>query len=236
MKAEGIFSGSSEVFIVDHVVSGSNGVLRFGNAPWLYIMILMMISFAATFYALGLTEGRKRLLQEGKGRIYLCGLLISQGYFLYWITRPEEYSIIAAPLAIIVLLLYEKLSLQKSIYAVIASLVITAGVTAFAGSTLQSVHCIKTKLYKNRIMSVAGIEEDMERFAAVVPKDCYGYTYGIPMIYMCLGWNVRYDRYESADKEDCVISDDPELDQPGLELSDTVTVGTTEYYLYRRIK
>ncbi len=56
------------------------------------------------------------------------------------------------------------------------------------------------------------------------------------MIYMQLGWDIRFDRYVSIDAEDSMISDDPGLEIEGMSVSKTVSVGKTDYYLYERVR
>ena len=234
--AEGVFSRSSEVFIVDHVTTGSNGVLRWGNDPWLYIMILLMILTAAVLYKTGILKKYGKLSCKGSERVYISGLLISLGYFVYWMTRPEEYAIIAAPLALIILMLYEKVFSREGNLFMSAGIIVTMGLTAFALSTPQAVSSISTKLTDNSVMSAAAIEADIKNFETEVPKDCYGYTYGLPMLYMQLGWDINFDRYVSIDDQEHLISDDPSLELEGMEIVKNINVGRQVYYLYERVR
>ena len=234
--AEGVFSKSSEVFIVDHVTTGSNGVLRWGNDPWLYIMILFMILTAAVLYKTGILNKGGKLSCKGSERIYISGLLISLGYFVYWMTRPEEYAIIAAPLALIILMLYEKVFSREGNLWMSAGIIVTMGLTAYTLSIPQAADSISTKLIDNSVMSAAAIEEDIKNFEAEVPRDCYGYTYGLPMLYMQFGWDINFDRYVSIDDQEHLISDDPSLELEGMELSKNINVGRQTYYLYERVR
>lgn len=236
--AWGIFSRSSEIFVVDHVTTGSNGILRWSNAPWLYIMILFMILTGVLLYRLGLADtGKEGIITAHKyDRVYICALLMSLGYFVYWMTRPEEYAIIAAPLAMILLVLYEKLSGRKDKPSITALIILSLALTAYVGSSGVTIGALSDKLGTDKVMSASAIEDDIKNFELNVPKDCYGYTYGLPMIYMQLGWDIRFDRYVSIDAEDSMISDDPGLEIEGMSVSKTVSVGKTDYYLYERVR
>ncbi|MBR5422031.1 MAG: hypothetical protein IK115_12875 [Lachnospiraceae bacterium] len=222
--ASELVSTAADNYVGEHMSSGSNGVLLWGSEPWLYIMILLFLIFIRLLSGTALF-GKKRPTRSSAADLGAAVLFL--GYFLYWMIRPEEYAIVAVALLFAAFMLYAKGGPKT---ALAASLVMAV----YLCSGVNTVKNLTEAQFEDRRCDAAYVRSEIERFAARVPEDCYGLSPGLPMIYLTLGWDLRFDEFKSLDAEDCFISDRDYLQKPGFERSETVDFAGYRYYLYRR--
>ena len=225
-------------------------LIRWGNAPWIYILLFFLMLGAYLFVHIGIY--RK---MEKKEWLYpdLMALVICIGFFTDWIARPEQYDIIKAPLAYLLVVYAEALYLryrerkqrgQESMVNAALVFCMIFSVTAHLCVMPATVKNTWKHLVTQHQLDGWRVEEYLADFEKAVPKGTYGEGYGIRLIYLLLDWRDMKNPGTGSggslelgeqpyDELEYYLNTDKNADIPGYVLEKEIPFGKYCYYLWK---
>ncbi len=231
------------LFSEEFMESKQFNILRWKNGPWLYLITGMLLSAAWYLHRLGLF-GKSRMNDRDASGLMLTVLMI--GYFTDWMSRPEEYNIIA-PLAVLGLITLLDRVLRSSrlhghmtVCAVVFILFWTADALATFPYALEAT---VTNLTETKQLDYAAYTSYVEYFGEQVPEGAVAEGDGLRFIYLAL--NRPYDNTylgsdylepEPTEEVEYYVSSFAQPEHEEYVLVKEIPFGRYMYYLYRNSK
>lgn len=238
-----------------YMFSAHFNFIRWTNAPWIYIMILLLGVTAYGISGTGLLGGN--IKKKSEMPVIIAVAVMGLGQLIYFISRPEDYSIMILPVVFCMIYLLDIIS-QKSVdkeavseisgniqrdtkkdsgkisvlYKKMLSIILLFGFSCMLVQSKNICGELLQRCIDGHQLDYELLKEDLAVFAEQVPKDAYtdpGRYEGLAVVYLCLGWEAPQDKENAEYMITGYMTEDMDY-----ELIKEIPFGDIQFYLYRK--
>lgn len=238
-----------------YMFSAHFNFIRWTNAPWIYIMILLLGVTAYGIAGTGLLGGN--IKKKSEMPVIIAVAVMGLGQLIYFISRPEDYSIMILPVVFCMIYLLDIIS-QESIdkeavseisgnikrdtkkdtgkisvlYKRMLSIILLFGFSCILVQSKDICREVLQRCMSGHQLDYELLKEDLAVFAEQVPKDAYtepGRYEGLAVVYLCLGWETPQDKENAEYMITGYMTGDADY-----EFIKEIPFGDIQFYLYRK--
>lgn len=233
----------------DFMYTNQFNFIRWTNAPWIYIMMLFLGMAAYGISRMGFL-GKDRDKNQDMP-VIISVAVMGLGLMVYFISRPEDYSIVMFPVIFLVIFILDEMK-QNSLQALI-SILCLFGFGCIILQTGETAVNLYSRIIEHHQLDYGLLKDNLDTFANEVPEGSFAYGNGLTEIYMSLGRevpvenNTEYwildskwdgENYITGWRSSAYDETDEQLTNIFRENEDFILVrevlfGDMHYYLYR---
>ncbi|MDE6744821.1 MAG: hypothetical protein K2J95_13160 [Lachnospiraceae bacterium] len=236
-----------------YMFSAHLNFIRWTNAPWIYIMIFLLGMVAYGISGTGLLGGN--IKKKSEMPVIISVSVMGLGQLIYFISRPEDYSIMILPVIFCMIYILDTISQEVGnkkavagisgnvqrdmkkekvsvLYKRMLSIIILFGLCCILVHSKDICGRLLQRCINYHQLDYELLKEDLAVFAEQVPKDAYtelGRYEGLAVLYLCLGWEAPQDKENAEYMITGFMTEDADY-----EFIKEIPFGEIQYYLYRK--
>lgn len=238
-----------------YMFSAHFNFIRWTNAPWIYIMIFLLGVTAYGISGMGLLGGN--IKKKPEMPVIISIAVMGLGQLVYFISRPEDYSIVILPVVFCMIYLLDTIAQESGdkeavseisgnvqrdmkkdtekisvLYKRMLSIVLLFGFSCILVQSKNICGELLQRCTNGHQLDYELLKEDLAVFAEQVPEDAYtepGRYEGLAVVYLCLGWEASQDRENAEYMITGYMTGDADY-----EFIKEIPFGDIQFYLYRK--
>lgn len=239
-----------------YMFSAHFNFIRWTNEPWIYCMIFLLAMAAYGIAKTGLLGGSIRKKSEAPMVISIA--VMGLGQMIYFISRPEDYSIMIFSVIFCMIYLLDKIRREAevdqeaiskavenvrsvreqgagkifSLYKRLLGIVLLFGLSCILVQSKDVCEGVWQRCISNHQLDYELLKEDLTEFAEQVPEDTYidmSRHEGLAVVYFCLGWVAPQEKENAEYMMTGFMVEDAEYD-----FVEAIPFGDMEFYLYHK--
>lgn len=249
-----VMKGSVGVLLnPNYMFSAHFNFIRWTNAPWIYIMIFLLGMVAYGISGTGLFGGN--IKKRSEMPVIISVAVMGLGQLIYFISRPEDYSIMILPVIFCMIYILDTISQEVGnkkevagvsgnvqrdmkkekisvLYKRMLSIIILFGFSCIIVHSRDICGGLLQRCIEYHQLDYELLREDLAAFAEQVPKDAYtepGRYEGLAVVYLCLGWEAPQDNENAEYMITGFMMEDADY-----EFIKEIPFGEIQFYLYQK--
>lgn len=238
-----------------YMFSAHFNFIRWTNAPWIYIMIFLLGVTAYGISGTGLLGGN--IKNKSEMSVIISIAVMGLGQLIYFISRPEDYSIMILPVIFCMIYLLDTIAQESGdkeavseisgnvqrdmkkdmekisvLYKRMLSIVLLFGFSCILVQSKDICGELLQRCTNGHQLDYELLKEDLAVFAEQVPEDTYtepGRYEGLAVVYLCLGWEAPQDKENAEYMITGYMTGDADY-----EFIKEIPFGDIQFYLYRK--